>query len=190
MGGVLRSLWHRPNFVENDPLRIRDDLDLRQPPVLAPVRGRGTTRRPSAYVTSSLGDSGRRHSVLPTRPSYRYQPLIARPRLLDLTNELKMVNWHRLGTQLEVPPDRLDKIEEDHPTSERRLYEVLWYWLNDETDPSWDKICEALCRMGGFTRIVRELKVKYCSLRACEFSYSVNITCAHCDQHHCKFINT
>jgi hypothetical protein len=98
-----------------------------------------------------------------------------------------MVNWHKLGVQLEIPPEKLDKIEEDYPTSERRRYEVLLYWLYNETDPSWDKICDALRRMGGFAKITRELKFKYGSLSAHEFCSSTPLICAHCNHHHCKF---
>ena len=209
MGGMLRSLWRRPNLdhdVEN-PLptsaAAQVDLDARppfgglapdlpdDPPDDVPPPADHASRLPisSSLVASnqsepgfeatSLGDSGCCHSTLPT-VSGRYQP----PRLLDLTNELKMVNWHKLGVQLRLPPEKLKEIEENYPTSYRRLYEVLEYWLNDETDPSWDKICEALLRMGGFARIVHELKVKYCSLSEL---FCSSITCARCNQLHCKF---
>ena len=89
------------------------------------------------------------------------------PRMKDLVVELKPVNWHELGIQLEVPLDRLDKIDEDHQSSERKLSEVLRYWLLNDRSPSWDKICEALQRIGGFGRLVQELRMKYCSLKTC-----------------------
>ena len=89
------------------------------------------------------------------------------PMMKDLVVELKPVNWHELGIQLEVPLDRLDKIDEDHQSSERKLSEVLRYWLLNDRSPSWDKICEALQRIGGFGRLVRELRMKYCSLKTC-----------------------
>ena len=187
MGGVLRSLWRRPrpNHDVENPLRTStapevDSSSLgARPPVGDLAESESHHVDPSGSKPARACACGpRKLSTLSDR--YRYGP----PRLLDLTNELKMVNWHRLGRQLDVPPDRLDKIEEDYATSERRLYEVMLYWLNDETDPSWDKICEALRRMGGFARIVRELKIKYCSLS--EFFCS-SVTCARCNQLHCKF---
>ena len=86
------------------------------------------------------------------------------PKIEDLVVELKPVNWHKLGIQLGVPFDRLDKIDEDHQSSDRKLSEVLRYWRENDPEPSWEKICEALQRIGGFNRLVRELKMKYCSL--------------------------
>ena len=89
------------------------------------------------------------------------------PRIDDLVVELKAVNWHQLGLQLQVPPDKLDKIDEDYRSSDRKLSEVLQYWLLNDLHPSWDKICDALRRIGGFGRVVRELRMKYCSLKTC-----------------------
>lgn len=85
----------------------------------------------------------------------------------DLMVELKAVDWHQLGVQLQVPFDKLDKIDEDYRRSERKLSEVLGYWLLNEHNPTWDKICDALKRIGGCRRLVRELRMKYCSLRTC-----------------------
>lgn len=89
--------------------------------------------------------------------------------------ELKDVNWHKLSIQLEVPFDRLDKIDEDYQSSgsERKLSEVLRYWLLNDRSPSWDKICEALQRIGGFGRLVQELRMKYCSLKTCREQHMV-----------------
>ena len=85
----------------------------------------------------------------------------------DLMIELRAVNWHELGIQLQVPLFILEKIDEDYRLSERKLSEVLGYWLRNDRSPSWDKICEALQRIGGFGRLVRELRMKYCSLQIC-----------------------
>ena len=201
MGGVLRSLWRRPNLdhgVENPLLTSAaaqvDSISLdAQPPFgeLAPDHGHDgddppvpADHAPRLTESSSAGESIRRqhHSTIALACGYQA------PRFCDLKNELIMVDWYQLGVQLELPPDRLDKIEEDSKGAEKRLCKVLQYWLTNETNPSWDKICEALHRMGGFARIIRELKVKYCSLSAHDFCCS--ITCAHCYQHHndCKFI--
>ena len=164
MGGVFRSLWRGPT----------NRVSLPRPPDLGHIPDlRRRRHRSSVPIRCDIGCQ-----YLPT------------PQLCDLVYELEMVDWHQLGVQLEIPPHRLDKIEEDYRTSERRLCKVLEYWLTNEMNPSWDKICEALRRMGGFVRIVRELKLKYCSLSASEFRRTVtSITCARCNQHHCKFIN-
>ena len=212
MGGVLRSLWRRPNLdhdVEN-PLRtstapevdssslgtrsLPGPTDL-EPPYELPesdsdMSGHDFIIQPSTPISldrasrlpiSSSDDSRRRRSALalPTLPC-QYQP----PQLCDLVYELRKVDWHQLGVQLRLPPDRLDKIEEDYKQSERRLYKVLEYWLDNEMNPSWDKICETLRRIGGFAKLICELKVKYCSLSEL---FCSSITCVRCNQRHCKF---
>ena len=88
----------------------------------------------------------------------------ASPQLCDLVLELKGVSWYKLGIQLQVPVDKLDKIEDDHRDSDKRLSKVLQYWLDNEADPSWEKICDVLQRMGEHARLVRQLIVKYCPL--------------------------
>ena len=87
--------------------------------------------------------------------------------LSDLVVELNEVNWHKLGLQLKIPSDKLDKIDEDHRLCDRKLSEVLLYWLRNEHNPSWDKICDVLQRMGGFRKLAHELRIKYCSLKTC-----------------------
>jgi hypothetical protein len=97
-----------------------------------------------------------------------------RPRIEDLVVELKPVNWHELGIQLQVPRDKRDIIDEDYRSSERKLSEVLQYWLESDLEPSWERICEVLQRIGGFGRLIRELRMKYCSLKTCREQYDTH----------------
>ena len=132
------------------------------------------------------------------RPKHRFQPIrdsvrSEAPQLEDMVVELKKVNWHRLGIQLRVPPDRLDKIEEDYRSADRKLSEVLTYWLLNEIDPSWNKICEALGRIGEYGNIVREIKMNYCSIdklrmftRRCQH-YGESFEISLCPYIHHKF---
>ena len=87
------------------------------------------------------------------------------PKLRDLTTELKEVkpDWHELGTQLDIPHDELKQIETDHPYISRKFNEMLHYWLCNENEPSWNKIIEALDRMGCYKKLVQQLKTKYLS---------------------------
>ena len=56
-----------------------------------------------------------------------------------------LVEWHRFGTLLNVPQEVLRKLDEEHPKNvNRKLTEVLHYWLEHDSSPSWDKIIEAL----------------------------------------------
>ena len=107
------------------------------------------------------------------------------PQLRDLVTELRKVikKWHQLGLLLNIPPDRLDKIEDEYSSPDRRLSEILLYWLNNEESPSWEKICDALRRLGGFTRLVRELTIKYCSLNTLR-------SMTTCRRQHCKLLAT
>ena len=116
---------------------------------------------PSPQIRNvSLSEFSRPPSQLRLYPSQQ------RPQMRDLAFELRSVtcNWHSLGVQLGVPDDRLDRIDEDFRTADRKLHEVLSYWLLNNEDPSWDKICEALRRLGGLGNIVRHITLQYCSL--------------------------
>ena len=86
-----------------------------------------------------------------------------RPTLRDLVVALREVDWHQLGTQLGVPPEELKKIDEECHDISRKLNETLSYWLKNE-EPSWEKITEALERMGHHGNLVIELRSKYCSV--------------------------
>ena len=159
MGGVFRSLWRRqrrPNRIPSFGPAYQD-IEYDDNICTTEFSSRGFTASLQPLV--SFSDSGCQFSRSAVA-TFSNQT----PQLSDLVIELRMVNWHQLGIQLQLPPDKLDKIEEDYPSAERRLSEVLQYWLDDEKNPSWDKVCEALRRIGGFARIVHGLKVKYCSL--------------------------
>ena len=87
--------------------------------------------------------------------------LLDKPELRDLVVILKGVDWHQLGTQLKVPHDQLKAIDNDYPDTPRKLNEMLQCWLNDESNPSWKKICEALQRIQGYTNIIQKIETEY-----------------------------
>ena len=74
--------------------------------------------------------------------------------------ELKTVDWYDLGIQLNVPADQLETIERENPTESRRMAKVLQYWLDNET-ASWEKVINALERIGGHGNIVATLRSNY-----------------------------
>ena len=60
----------------------------------------------------------------------------------------KLVDWYNFGVLLKVPSHVLRKIEADHPDNlDRRKTELYEYWLNNEHNPSWYKVCDALMNM-------------------------------------------
>ena len=57
-------------------------------------------------------------------------------------------NWHSLGLQL-LDINQLDIIQKNYPTdTERCCTEMLKYWLNVDTEASWDKLINALEQIG------------------------------------------
>ena len=81
--------------------------------------------------------------------------------LKDLVYELKGVDWNQLGIQLNVPTHILTNIDRDNPGNESgKLSAVLQYWVDNET-ASWEKIVEALQRIGGHGNIITNIQSKY-----------------------------
>ena len=164
MGGVFSTLWRR----QETPPHNRDDDSLPEGPPQEKYLG--------SEECSDLPHVPPHRARVPSPAPYdvrsrRRMPL-SHPLIRDLVMELKAVHWHQLGLQLQVPRDKLEKIDKDYQSSERKLSEMLWYWLENDQKPSWDKICEALQRIGEFGRLVRELRMKYCSLKTCEQHYT------------------
>ena len=86
------------------------------------------------------------------------------PKLKDLVYELKEVDWNQLGIQLNVPRHILRNIDRENPANEpRKLSEVLQYWIDNEPEPSWEKIIQALQRICGHKNIITSIQSKYCT---------------------------
>lgn len=85
------------------------------------------------------------------------------PKLKDLVYELKAVDWHDLGIQLDVPPHILKNIGKENPTEARKLSEVLQYWLNNG-EAHWKQIVKALKRIGNHGNIIRTIESEYLEL--------------------------
>ena len=74
--------------------------------------------------------------------------------------ELKEVDWHQLGIQLEVPIHVLTEIDRENPGDERRkLTEVLDYWIkNAKPAASWEMIVKALQRITGHGNVIANIQ--------------------------------
>ena len=70
--------------------------------------------------------------------------------LRSVTNELSSVKakWHIIGVQLGVDSAKLEEIESNHPTADRRFSEVIKFWLrgNASAAVSWESLVEVLER--------------------------------------------
>ena len=80
------------------------------------------------------------------------------PKLKDVVVELNGVDDHALGIQLEVPVRTLRNISRDYATADRRLSEVIQYWMNNNQSISWMEIITALERIGGHQNIIDKIK--------------------------------
>ena len=80
--------------------------------------------------------------------------------LSDMVYELKAVDWHTFGTHLHVPQHKLNTIKQDKSSPDRKLTEMLSYCLNNG-DMNWEKIIEALEKIGCHANIIIIIEAKY-----------------------------
>ena len=83
--------------------------------------------------------------------------------LKNLTNALCDVDdWEDLGIQLDIKYHELKKIASEHQGTEKRKRAMLQFWLDHETEASWDKVIFALYYMK-LNRVAEEVKgsIKY-----------------------------
>ena len=116
------------------------------------------------------------NNYIEIQPTLYDQPALCdAPELCDLVVALRGVNWHELGTQLHVPQEELKKIDEECHDTPRKLNATLAYWLNNE-EASWEKIIEALERIGRHGNLVDDLRsrVPLNSLTSSVATMSVN----------------
>ena len=92
---------------------------------------------------------------------------------------MKEVDWSQLGIQLNVPGHILKHIDRENPGNEsRKLSEVLQYWIdNAEPEASWEKILEALQRIGSHFNIVSEIQSKYVTNLPSHLTHNQSTSC-------------
>ena len=88
-------------------------------------------------------------------------PTDVQSELRDLIYVLREVDWHELGIQLKVPSYVLRNIDRENPGNEsRKLSEVLQF-CKENREASWEKIVEALQRIGGHGNIITNIQSEY-----------------------------
>ena len=70
------------------------------------------------------------------------------------------VDWYELGIHLYVPHANLNAIKKEHDTTQRQLIAVLSY-LQDNGELSWEKIIEALEKIGCHANLIISIKSMY-----------------------------
>ena len=63
--------------------------------------------------------------------------------LSDISNQ-----WFELGMRLNIPMPAMKEMEHDTVRLERRMPKLFQYWLKNETNPTWQKIVDALEGIG------------------------------------------
>ena len=76
--------------------------------------------------------------------------------------------WYKIGLQLKLSPDTMDKIKGEESDSNDQLLEMLKVWLkNVEPTPTWEALVQALrTRSVGRDKEANRLEEKYCKGRA------------------------
>ena len=58
------------------------------------------------------------------------------------------MDWYSLGVNLDLKRYQLSEIESNHRGDDKRCRtEMLGYWLDNTTTPTWEAVAEALCLM-------------------------------------------
>ena len=81
--------------------------------------------------------------------------------LKNLTNALhKVVDWQRLGIQLDIAYHELQKFANEHQTIEKQKQAMLQFWLEKDLKASWKKL---LCALGklDLNCVAKEIEQEY-----------------------------
>lgn len=86
-----------------------------------------------------------------------------KPELRDLVHSLEIIetNWHKFGIQLKIKPHVLNRIDKDYTDTSRKFSEILQHWLRNESEPSWNKVCVALNRIGDYKNLEQHIATTY-----------------------------
>ena len=86
--------------------------------------------------------------------------------LKDIVNDLEKVakDWMKIGLQLSLKPDKLEKIDSEQKESSDKLLKMLVQWLRVEKHPTRMAIVKALeSNSVGVTRLAHKLREEYTS---------------------------
>ena len=79
-----------------------------------------------------------------------------------LTELVEVRDWRTLGVHLAVPKDELSKINARFDGERGRCKKrVLDWWLTNDPQPSWEKLAQALEKMGPHEELVQWIWRKF-----------------------------
>ena len=84
------------------------------------------------------------------------------PKLSEIVHILKPLEdkYHELGVQLDVESKQINRIEGQHQGNSRRFSEMIDSWQNTSANCSWSALADAVERVGGYDKLVRELRAR------------------------------
>ena len=82
--------------------------------------------------------------------------------------------WYKIGLQLKLSPDTMDKIKGEERDSNDQLIEMLKVWLKRvEPKPTWEALVQALrSRSVGREQEAVTVESKYCQVQAGQESFT------------------
>ena len=73
-----------------------------------------------------------------------------------------MTDWYSLGIHLDIQTSVILKpIEEHYKDPVRCKTEVIEFWLDNEPEPTWNKLARAVEDMGGHGEVVETLRANH-----------------------------
>ena len=83
--------------------------------------------------------------------------------------------YFQLGIQLGIEAEAIKAIEGNYRMQSRRFSETILLWQNKSTrGQRWSTLADAVQRVGGYDRLVEELRARYSSSEAAQNSLSAN----------------
>ena len=73
----------------------------------------------------------------------------------------EVTDWYFLGIHLDIPTSVLKQIERDCKDTVRSKIEVIDLWLDNDPEPTWNKLAQAVEDMGGHPKVVETLRANH-----------------------------
>ena len=71
--------------------------------------------------------------------------------------------WRQIGIQLNISSSRLNSIDSNYKKDIDKLSEILQLWLDNDSDKSWNMLCDILQSSPVYcSDLAESLRKKYC----------------------------
>ena len=151
VNGVTMSLYSTPFFTSRHGYKLRARLDLKEGKM-----GKGS----HLHVIFYLDGIQQPVEFLSNRKDRHTHQNVTLKDVLLVTRSV-VRNWKELGLHLNVPEDRLDTIDVDKRFVDDKKYAMFKYWLENEENPSWEKLANAVKQIGK-DKLAKEIRHEDC----------------------------